>query len=125
VALSAAIIGNSGKASCAAVLHVARTAGGNERLALIVGRSFVTSETCAVRDGCSKTGVADVTQIATIAENGVRWGHRSAAVDALMSEDSRVKKPAESQQRHPDRKPHPPAPKGMKLGEILQVDPLG
>lgn len=125
MALGTAIVGSGGETNGAAVLHVAGIASRNERLTLIVGWSFVTSEACAIHDWGAKTGSAEVAQTAAIAENGVGRGHRPTAVDALTAEQIGVKNPGEGQQGRPDRKPQFPAAEGVKLGEILQVDTLG
>ena len=97
MALGAGIIGSIGEAHGATVLNVAGTARGRKRLTLIVGRSLVTGQACAIRDGCAKTGGAEVAQTAAIAKNRMRFGDRTRAVDVLMAEHIGAKYPAQSQ----------------------------
>jgi hypothetical protein len=124
MALGAAIVGSGGEANGAPVFDVARTARGNKRLTLIVRRSLVASETCAVRDRSAKTR-AHVAQTASIAKNGVRHCYGPRAVNTLMPEDVGAKNPEQGQERRANRKPDLPAAKGMKAGKILEIDPLG
>ena len=68
--------------------------------------------------------LGDVANLAAFAEYGVGERKWTAAVD-LLPGGALSGKPSQGKDRNCKRKPEPPAAKGMRPREILQIDPLG
>jgi hypothetical protein len=112
--------------SRALVFDVTGRARGSERLIGVMKRRVVACQ--ASRVGYvrgERAGLRNVAESALLREYGVRVRERSAGIDFLAALRALCQEPSERNRGNCHRQPETPAPKRVRVREVLQINALG